>query len=579
MKKSLRVRAGAVAMVLMLVFFMVLPEMIRAEGEEQQEVTTETAVSQAAEETPAEEVQEEKTSNEEAPAAEETPADAQAEETPADAAAEEVPSDAAAEETPEAAEIPAATETAEAEETTAVEETPVAEEVPVASVDTNNGITEKPTEEAPIDVITEGETETEQMLMDNAGDKKGNARAEEDKEVIEVYNDVTDFIMEGTVLTGYQGAGGIVAIPEGVTAIADNTFYGNANITGVSFPGSLSVIGSSAFNGCVNLAAVTIPANVTSIGVSAFANCTGLAAVNLSGSAQAIAQGTFFNCISLTNVVIPEGVTSIASEAFGSCSNLSSISLPSTLASLDLNAFSNSVNLADISVAAGNGTYSSYDGCLYTAGGGQLILCPPGKTTITFTPEIISVASGAFSGCNYISTVNIPASVGTIDSAAFSGSSVHSITIPATVTNIGTQSGWTPAIVYGYSGSVAESWAEENKYVFESLDGESNNDDDNQNNNGGEGDGENDGDEGNSGGGNADGGNSGGTQPNSGTHTTTVSAASPGTSSGTSASIDGHVKDATPKTGVEDYGIYCLFGAILLIGAACFAYSKKLRCE
>ena len=65
-------------------------------------------------------------------------------------------------------------------------------------------------------------------------------------------------------------------------------------------------------------------------------------------------------------------------------------------------------------------------------------------------------------------------------------------------------------------------------------------------------------------------GGDGGTTTVSGTGAPTVTAAAGGTA---------HIKDATPKTGVEDYGIFFLFGAILLVGGACFAYSKKLHCE
>ena len=78
-------------------------------------------------------------------------------------------------------------------------------------------------------------------------------------------------------------------------------------------------------------------------------------------------------------------------------------------------------------------------------------------------------------------------------------------------------------------------------------------------------------------------GNGNGGSSNSGTNTTTVTAAGPAAATGTYATISSnggnHVKDATPKTGVEDYGRYFLFSAILLIGAAFFAYSMKLSYE
>ena len=385
-------------------------------------------------------------------------------------------------------------------------------------------------------------------------------------------SDATDgFIIEGTTITGYQGIGGHIIIPEGITTIGDNAFFGVTSITGVTFPGSLQTIGSSAFNGCSNLAEVTIPASVTTVGVSAFANCTGLGSVGLTSSTGTVVQGEFYNCISLTSIAVPEGVSSVASQAFGNCSNLTAVSLPASLASLDMNAFAGDVNLGSISVAEGNGSYSSYDGCVYTAGGAQMLLCPAGKTSVTFSSGIQGISSGAFTGCNYLTSVTVPASASTIASDAFAGSAIRSVTIPSQVTAIGSQSAWTPNVVYGYSGSTAESWADENNYVFETLDGSNSNKPDHDDDDPVKPDHP------------EKPGNGNGGSSNSGTNTTTVTAAGPAAATGTYATISSnggnHVKDATPKTGVEDYGRYFLFSAILLIGAAFFAYSMKLSYE
>lgn len=102
-----------------------------------------------------------------------------------------------------------------------------------------------------------------------------------------------------------------------------------------------------------------------------------------------------------------------------------------------MNAFAGDVNLGSISVAEGNGSYSSYDGCVYTAGGAQMLLCPAGKTSVTFSSGIQGISSGAFTGCNYLTSVTVPASASTIASDAFAGSAIRSVTIPSQVTAIG----------------------------------------------------------------------------------------------------------------------------------------------
>lgn len=70
-----------------------------------------------------------------------------------------------------------------------------------------------------------------------------------------------DFVIEVGVLTKYNGPGGDVAIPDGVTSIGDKAFYS-----------------------CESLTSVTIPDSVTSIGEYAFAYCNSLTDVYYSGT-------------------------------------------------------------------------------------------------------------------------------------------------------------------------------------------------------------------------------------------------------------------------------------------------------
>ncbi len=573
MKKSLVVRAGAIVMMLVATFFLLVPDMVRAGGDVSLELSTEVTA-----EAPEAEMPETEQTEAEPPAAETPETEQASSETPAETPAEEQPLP------DDSLEVPA--DNSETEN--ASQETPTEEQQPVETPAAETSAAEASAAETP---AAEAETpETPVQNPADAGDVSADQQTAasvslaEVRETLEVSTKTVTpitsdklvigseaaegYIVEGTTITGYQGAGGHIVIPDGITTIGDNAFFGNTTITGVTFPGSLQTIGSSAFNGCSNLAEVALPANVTTVGVSAFANCTGLSSLSLTASTGTVVQGEFYNCISLTSVDVPEGISSIASEAFGSCSNLTSVSLPASLVSLDLNAFAGDVSLASISVAAGNSSYSSYDGCLYTANGAQMLLCPSGKTSVTFIAGLAGISSGAFTGCNYITSVSVPASASTIETDAFAGSSIQSVTIPAEVTAIGSQSSWTPSVIYGYSGSVAESWADENNYAFESLDGSSGNGDSDKDKDDKTGSGNSEGDK---------------VKGNSGTSTTTVTAANPSTASGTTATIsqnvNNHVKDATPKTGVEDYGRYFLFAAIMLIGAASFVYSMKLSYE
>ena len=83
-------------------------------------------------------------------------------------------------------------------------------------------------------------------------------------------SNASDFIIENGVLKKYVGPGGDVTVPEGVTAIKDNVFEGNLNLTGIVLPDSVTKIGTSAFYGCANLKNVELPGKLRTIGQAAF---------------------------------------------------------------------------------------------------------------------------------------------------------------------------------------------------------------------------------------------------------------------------------------------------------------------
>lgn len=162
-----------------------------------------------------------------------------------------------------------------------------------------------------------------------------------------------EFAVWGKDLVGYNGQGGAVVVPDGVTVIGYSAFnpqYNPActNITSVTLPQSLEEIGPYSFQNCGKLASVNIPAGVFSIGGYAF-NKTALAAVDLPTGLRAIGQYPFAYT-PITSLVIPEGPKNL-SYTCAYCTNLTSATLPSTARILDWT-FSGCRNLTAVDIPA-----------------------------------------------------------------------------------------------------------------------------------------------------------------------------------------------------------------------------------
>ena len=75
----------------------------------------------------------------------------------------------------------------------------------------------------------------------------------------------SDFVIENGVLMKYNGPGGQVVIPEGVTIIGTRAFRNCAAMTEVVIPESVCEIGADAFHGCKGLTRIFIPKQVQNI--------------------------------------------------------------------------------------------------------------------------------------------------------------------------------------------------------------------------------------------------------------------------------------------------------------------------
>lgn len=161
-----------------------------------------------------------------------------------------------------------------------------------------------------------------------------------------------DFVIQGTAVVKYKANAAAVTVPEGITEIRENAFYGKSLKT-ISFPDSLRSIGDNAFASCQNLEAVVLPDSVEELGCRSFENCFSIEYVKLSSSLRHVGGYAFVDAHELSYLEIPEGVESIGGSAFSDCRSLAELVLPSTLKSLDAFAFKGCSQLTKVILPEG----------------------------------------------------------------------------------------------------------------------------------------------------------------------------------------------------------------------------------
>ena len=118
---------------------------------------------------------------------------------------------------------------------------------------------------------------------------------------------------------------------ESVTSIGECAFQNCTRLTTVTFNGNVTSIGKSAFNSCSVLSTVSfggvaataealvIPESVTSIGMNAFFGTLFTSADLTATSLDKLPQGIFYECSTLKRIDLPQEMKSIGAQAFEEC--------------------------------------------------------------------------------------------------------------------------------------------------------------------------------------------------------------------------------------------------------------------
>ena len=160
---------------------------------------------------------------------------------------------------------------------------------------------------------------------------------------------------------------------------------------------------------------------VTSLGLAAFRECVNLTDISLPDSLTHIGYQALSGCYSLTGVTIPDSVIFIGRWAFAGCP-ITSITIPASVTEIEFGAFSYCNQLEEINIAYGNPSYLvDEDGVLFTADQTKLLWYPVPRTQTSYTvPDTVTTLDGnAFSICNNLHEIILPAGLSTIGASAF----------------------------------------------------------------------------------------------------------------------------------------------------------------
>ena len=286
-----------------------------------------------------------------------------------------------------------------------------------------------------------------------------------------------------------------VEIPEEIEGLPvkfvhSSAFQDCTALRSVTLPESLENIGHTSFWGCCSLEYIYIPKNVTYIGAHSFLGCVSLKNIDVdpeneyyksengvlfayeTGSKEnqylicyptnhegaeymvpdtvkGIDSYAFYANSSLTSVVLQEGLEHIRSSAFKHCTKLASIDIPDSVVDIDGSAFYGCTKLASVKMPGGE---KKDDSLCYWICGDTFGNCTSLKS-VTIPEKFEVVFDSAFDGCMSLESIvieNPECEIWCDDEAV--------TMIPENT------------VIYGYSNSKAQEYAETYGRKFAALD-------------------------------------------------------------------------------------------------------------
>ena len=224
------------------------------------------------------------------------------------------------------------------------------------------------------------------------------------------------------------GRFGAYEIPDGVTSIGENAFFGCRGLTGVTIPDSVTSIDFCAFCNCHSLTELPIPDSVTSVYASAISYCDNLTHITFPDSVTYIGAYALQHCDKLSTVIIqnPDCVIDDGADTLNNPEITTIFGYPGSTAEayavqygyefLPISSvpytFDEETGTLTIWNDDGMKNWSNY---LYEAN----LLDPFNIKTVHIMQGVASIPDNSFSSCLVLEEVTIPSSVASIGICAF----------------------------------------------------------------------------------------------------------------------------------------------------------------
>jgi len=240
---------------------------------------------------------------------------------------------------------------------------------------------------------------------------------------------IGSYAFEGTYIYGK------IKIPKSVTTIEEGAFKNCDGISEVSLPSGIIKIEKSTFEDCYALNKINTE-NIVTFSEKCFYNCRALYDFTFSQKAETIQSEAFYNCDSIEGTVDNSMITDLSSNAFSNCDRIETVILPNN--GVNFGAYNGCIGLQNYEVLESNKNYSSIDGVLHSKDGTKILKYPTTKKDSVYrvSDTVTTIGTETFKGTTALKEVILTKNVTSLETKAFTGSSIEFIYIPDSISAI-----------------------------------------------------------------------------------------------------------------------------------------------